>query len=204
MRSLEAGHMFRNRVASRAGGVDRNVYASMRHPGSECSSPPARGAWIATEVVIASTVHRRKVSPPARGAWIATSYIRSRRPPFGTESPPARGAWIATGRGHASITSMVARSPPARGAWIATCLELDGGRVTHCRSRLPRGGRGSQLKRGMSSGSEHAQGSRRLPRGGRGSQPDAVAPEIALGLRIVASRAGGVDRNCAIPKQFTR
>ena len=125
-----------------------------------------------------------------------------------------------------------AESPPARGAWIATacratlrdsgCVASREGGVDRNyggpdvlsarRSRLPRGGRGSQRAVGLA---HRLDRERRLPRGGRGSQlfgdgnyqivprsPPARGAWIATASmagpwtrEAVASREGGVDRN---------
>ena len=61
-------------------------------PFIEEMSPPPRGAWIETIVVVVVSV--ACLSPPPRGAWIETEFvcINSER----TWSPPPRGAWIET------------------------------------------------------------------------------------------------------------
>ena len=73
-------------VATREGGVDRNV-TKVEASGIDDPSPPARVAWIETQVRVAQKGGRE--SPPARVAWIETvvaivAYIQEvRRHPRG-------------------------------------------------------------------------------------------------------------------------
>ena len=61
---------YRTVVATREGGVDRNCrYGSMNH--ADKMSPPARVAWIETQG-LAGRAPDRPGSPPARVAWIET------------------------------------------------------------------------------------------------------------------------------------
>ena len=84
---------YKKAVATREGGVDRNtLYRSTGK--SKPQSPPARVAWIETQVrqpvpdicivatreggvdrnvVICPKNHRKKASPPARVAWLETT-----------------------------------------------------------------------------------------------------------------------------------
>ena len=102
-------------VATREGGVDRNIHNG-RILCDAVTSPPARVAWIETYVakgkfdaVVVATreggvdrnmtereiVSKQAMSPPARVAWIETSSAQCwPRPP--ARSPPARVAWIET------------------------------------------------------------------------------------------------------------
>ena len=111
-------------VASREGGVDRNIGSAV----------PRR--WCATAGCVASreggvdrnalvvTHHRAAsalLSPPARGAWIATPaapYTRARCQPGRRLPRGGRGSQPGCVSCHAE--SPLPLSPPARGAWIAT------------------------------------------------------------------------------------
>ena len=57
-------------VATREGGVDRNDFTARDRDG-KLKSPPARVAWI--ETPLRNLKNKAKESPPARVAWIETT-----------------------------------------------------------------------------------------------------------------------------------
>ena len=102
-------------VATREGGVDRNVLCALIVAPRKWS-PPARVAWIETNSDLGlyangqvatreggvdrnhpytPQVYATGQSPPARVAWIETQGQR-RRQKYSRGSPPARVAWIET------------------------------------------------------------------------------------------------------------
>ena len=168
-------------VASREGGVDRNLEAA-HGLADPCGRLPrgGRGSQL-SDLRVCQRVH---LSPPARGAWIATSGLLCWSEVVGVASreggvdrnyihPPAsgwpRGRLPRGGRGS---------QPPSptwsRGWWRVASRE---------------GGVDRNMQAHRASASELC----RLPRGGRGSQP---LPALLLANPAgVASREGGVDRN---------
>ena len=82
-----------NVVATREGGVDRNLFKGFCTGLVTRWSPPARVAWIETTLSISAAV-ALSASPPARVAWIETPLRNLKNK--AKESPPARVAWIET------------------------------------------------------------------------------------------------------------
>ena len=193
----------RRDVASREGGVDRNM---SRPPGSggARASPPARGAWIATFIRSVSALQASRLPRGGRGSQlldpVVLGHARGRLPrggrgsqPVGVDdhggragSPPARGAWIAN-TVQSSGSNAASRSPPARGAWIATMRDARSWSSTG--SRLPRGGRGSQHVRFPATYVPF------VSPPARGAWIATIRQAGFESPASVASREGGVDRN---------
>ena len=81
-------------VATREGGVDRNIHAGNRD--GQCVVATREGG-VDRNNFSWSLPHLQLPSPPARVAWIETRRPRRRGNPG--KSPPARVAWIETTMG---------------------------------------------------------------------------------------------------------
>ena len=168
-------------VASREGGVDRNVIA-LRQMGAYVSRLPRGGRGSQQNNVRITVIPGS--SPPARGAWIATACVpacacsRSSRLPRGGrgsqpvgmiritgygKSPPARGAWIATSRAWptSSSGSVASREGGVDRNILGNTEGLNGVEVASREGGVDRNNPPPQRQE---------DGPSRLPRGGRGSQ----------------------------------
>ncbi len=173
------------------------------------TSPPARGAWIATR---ASRVRKMfGASRPPRGGRGSQPVRLDTDPQRGVGRPPRGGRGSQHGyqqgdnpcrcrpprggRGSQPHWERCAprwgRSPPARGAWIATTWPARRGTAA---GRPPRGGRGSQL------GGQDVRQRERLSPPARGAWIATRSACRAWHHKRVAPRAGGVDRNQALSR----
>ena len=154
-------------VASREGGVDRNVRWRVMRSRQPQRSPPARGAWIATCSVHRDITRRPDAGRLPRGGRGSQLPMLVRPDGCRRKSPPARGR----GSQHrfnrrSTVWQRTAVSPPARGRGSQQVTESPEDVLFF--GRLPRGGRGSQPV--LVTGPEDVLFFGRLPRGGRGSQ----------------------------------
>ena len=171
-----------HRVASREGGVDRNIPLLLGQA-PRATSPPARGAWIATPM----TMDRWTMIPVASreggvdrniGRPHSSTAIHVASREGGVDRNQFLAAWYLAsecrlprgGRGSqhvgVDLAGVLDLSPPARGAWIATPLGASGW-------TLP------------------------LSPPARGAWIATRCTRTRQASRRVASREGGVDRNQA-------